>query len=279
MNIALICVVNPQDNDVFPDMLLYYYNLGIKHFYLMLHKSDPVLRNHVFLFETMYDVSVKTFFNDNDEHYHEQDCKVLTDAAIADGMNWIIGSDADELLVLKQHENIEDFLKQFDSSDNIILSYKWIDYRSDADVSENAFINMKYRCKDFMDVTDKGWVKTNGKFSPTMIYSTGFHSIIGSENIVEVSPEQAFYAHFPERNFEQYEKKTNLQRKNWINRYGFFYIDKQIADNPNYLKEAWKDKLITSDGLRTVCNNDKSLQTSEKMEYVYDPINLELFRL
>jgi hypothetical protein len=278
MNTALVSVVHPQDNDVFADMLRYYYNLGIKNYYIMLHKPDVILRNHIFLFETMYDVKVETFFNEKDEHNHDEDVKILTNAALTDGMEWLIGSDADELLVLKQHKNIEEFLSQFDGFPSVVLHFKWIDYRSDKDIYENAFINMPYRCKEFMDVTDKGWIKSCGKFVHTMAYITGFHDIKGCENIFKINPEQAFYAHFPERNFKQYEQKTLLQRKNWLRRYGFFYLDKDLEANPNYLKQIWSDRLITNNGQRQVCNNDKSLKKQNKMEYFLDPIKKEMFK-
>lgn len=278
MNIALATVVNPQDNDVFGYMLLYFYNLGIRNYYLMLHKSDVILRNHVFLFETMYDVKVNTFFNEKDEHNHDEDVKILTDAALKDGMEWFIGSDADELLVLKQHKNIESFLQEYDNYNMTVLHFKWIDYRSDKDVYNNAFINMQYRCKEFMDITDKGWIKSSGKFCSEMEFITGFHDIKGCENIIKINPDIAFYAHFPERNFKQYEQKTLLQRKNWLRRYGFFYLDKDLDSNPDYLKQIWPDRLITTDGSRQVCNNDKSLKDQNKMEYFIDPIPEELFK-
>ena len=278
MNIALITVVNPQDNDVFEDMLRYYYNLGIRNYYMMLHKADRILRDIAFVFERDYDVRVSWFFNEKDEHNHDEDVKVLTLAALADGMEWLIGSDADELLVLKNHKDIESFLIEYDNHDKAVLHFKWVDYRSEANVSENAFANMKYRCKEFMDITDKGWIKSSGKFCQGMEFITGFHDIKGCENIVEVCPEQAFYAHFPERNFKQYEQKTLLQRKNWLRRYGFFYLDKDLELNPDYLKQIWPDRLITTDGSRQICNNDKSLKDLNKMEYFLDPIPKAMFK-
>jgi hypothetical protein len=278
MNIALVSVIHPQDNDIIDFMLVYYYNLGIRNYYLMLHKADRVLRDISFVFERDYDVRVSWYFNDKDEHNHDENVKVLTDIALRDGMDWIIGSDADELIVLKQHKNIENFLQEYNILETVVLHFKWIDYRAETDVSENAFANMRYRCKEYMDITDKGWIKSSGKFSQGMEFITGFHDISGCENIVEVCPEQAFYAHFPERNFKQYEQKTLLQRKNWLRRYGFFYLDKDLEENPDYLKQIWPDRLITTNGQRQVCNNDKSLKSENKMEYFLDPINPEMFK-
>lgn len=279
MNIALVSVIHPQDNDVIEKMLAYYYNLGIRNFYLMLHKPDKILNNLIFNFEVNRDANIKTFFNEKDEHNHDEDVKVLTDACLKYNMNWIIGSDADELLVLKKHMTIQEFLHGYDNHLEIILHFKWIDYRSDKDVYENAFTNMQYRCKEFMDVTDKGWIKSSGKFDRNMNYITGFHDITGCQNIIDINPDQAFYAHFPERNFKQYEQKTLLQRKNWLRRYGFFYLDKDLEENPDYLKQIWPDRLITADGRRQVCNNDKSLKDLNKMEYFLDPINPEMFKI
>ena len=259
MNTALITVVNPQDNDVIYDNLIYYYNMGIRYFYLMLHKPDQVLRDHVFLFETMYDVSVKIFFNENDEHYHEKDCKVLTDAAIADGMEWIIGSDADELLIIKNGKTLEEFLSEQHFAYGS-LHFSWYEYRALADVSENAFINMMFREKEPRQQT-----KSIGRFNDKMAYVPGLHYIADSPEVVNISPDIAFYAHFSDRNEKQYIDKMTLQAKNWNQRYGKYshWAEKLVEDDPLGLKKLW-DLMIEQ-------NKNKSL--------VYDPINPEVFKI
>jgi hypothetical protein len=259
MNIALITVVNPQDNDIFDDMLLYYYNLGIRNYYIMLHKSDIILRNHVFLLETMYDVSVKTFFNESEQHWHEKDCKVLTDAAVKDGMEWIIGSDADELLVIKNGMSLESFLNQYIFPYGS-LHFKWFEYRAISDVNEKAFINMQYREKEPRQQT-----KSIGIFNEKMAYVPGLHYIADSPEVINVDPEQAFYAHFSDRNEKQYVDKMTLQAKNWNQRYGKYshWAEKLIEEDPHGLKNLWMTMLNQ--------NKDK--------EIIHDPINPELFKI
>ena len=56
-----------------------------------------------------------------------------------------------------------------------------------------------------------------------------------------------------------------------------FYLDKDLEENPDYLKQIWYDRLITLDGQRQICNNDKRLKDQNKIEYFLDPINSELF--
>jgi hypothetical protein len=112
---AYISVICPADNDVIKNNIIYYYNLGLRDFYLMLHKPDKMLYEIVqsFLY-FLPEANFKTTVNLSDEHWHDKDCKVLSDMALSDGFKWIIGSDADELLVLKQHENIYDFIAEYD---------------------------------------------------------------------------------------------------------------------------------------------------------------------
>jgi len=259
MNIALICVVNPQDNDVIKDNLIYYYNLGIRHFYLMLHKSDQVLRDHVFLFETMYDVVVDTFFNESDWHYHEKDCKVLTDAAIADGIDWIIGSDADELLVIRNGQSLEEFLSEQHFAYGS-LHFNWYEYRALADVSENAFINIRFREKEPRQQT-----KAIGRFNDKMAYVPGLHYIADSPDVINIDPSIAFYAHFSDRNEKQYIDKMSLQAKNWCQRYGKYshWAEKLIEDDPLGLKKLW----------------DLMIEQNKDKELVEDPIELEMFKI
>lgn len=259
MNIALICVVNPQDNDIFADMLIYYYNMGIRYFYLMLHKPDPILRNHVFLFETMYDVSVKTFFNESNEHWHEKDCKVLTDNALVDGMDWIIGSDADELLVIRGGKTLEEFLSGYNFQYGS-LHFNWYEYRALEDIKENAFINMQFRENESRQQS-----KSIGKFNDKMAYVPGLHYIADSPEVINISSDIAFYAHFSDRNEKQYIDKMTLQAKNWNQRYGKYthWAEKLIKDDPSGLKKLW-DLMIEQ-------NKIKSL--------VYDPIDEEMFKV
>ena len=192
MKPALITVVNPQDNDVIGDQLINYKNIGISNFYIMLHMPDFTLMSICESFRDKFsELNINLFINAQPEHHHEKDCKKLSDSALEDGCDWIIGSDADELLILKRHKMIQEFLSEYDNTE-VVLHCKWIDYRADKDIYSDAFINMKYRCKDYMDVTDAGWIKTCGKFNDKMSFITGFHNIEGCDNIIKINPEIAF---------------------------------------------------------------------------------------
>lgn len=259
MKTALICVVNPQDNDIILQNLIYYYNLGINNFYLMLHKSDRILRDKIFVFETSFDVSIQTFFNEKDEHWHDKDCKILTDACRSDGIEWIIGSDADELLILKNGISLETFLKQYNFPYGS-LHFQWFEYKPLENIYDNAFINMKHRDKDPRQQT-----KSIGIFNSEMMYVPGLHYIANSPEVINVSPDIAFYAHFSDRNEDQYCSKMRLQAKNWNQRYGKYshWAEKMIEDDPEELNRLWSLMLH---------------QNRINKLLVYDPINPEIFK-
>jgi hypothetical protein len=259
MKTALICVVNPQDNDVIKPMLCYYYNMGIRNFYIMCHKPDEILKDIMVDLSVKFHCNFKNFWNYNDEHYHEKDCKVLTDNALVDGMEWIIGSDADELLVIKNGMNLESFLNQYNFPYGS-LHFKWFEYRIIENVSEKAFANMRFREKDPRQQT-----KSIGIFNDKMAYVPGLHYIENSPEVINICPEQAFYAHFSDRNEKQYVDKMTLQAKNWNQRYGKYshWAEKLVEDDPQGLKKLW-DLMIKQ-------NKAKSL--------VYDPISPEMFKI
>ena len=260
MKIAYICVVNPQDNDVILDNIIYYYNLGIKDFYIMLHKPDSELKGILYFQNNpkmCSEIDVRFFYNDKDEHYHEKDCKFLTNKAIADGFDWIIGTDADELLILKQHKTIQDFCSEF-AYNYGSLHFNWFEYRPVVDVYEKAFVNMKLR-----EPIPRIQTKSVGKFNSQMSYVPGLHYIENSPEVITISPDVAFYAHFSDRNEKQYIDKMSLQAINWSQRYGkhSHWAEKMIEDDPGGLKKLWD--------LQIHQNNNKDL--------LFDPIQKEMF--
>jgi hypothetical protein len=256
MNIAYISVVNPQDNDIIYSNFLYYHNLGIKYFYFMLHKPDDILKN-IILKIMESEAHIQIFYNLTDEHWHEKDCKVLTDKAIADGMDWIVGTDADEILVLKKHKSIEEFLSEF-AFNYGSLHFNWFEYKPLCDVYENAFVNMKNR-----DHIPRMQTKSIGKFNNKMSYVPGLHYIAESPEVITISPDVAFYAHFSDRNEKQYIDKMTLQAKNWSQRYGKYshWAEKMIEDDPDGLKKLW----------------DLQINQNLNKDLLFDPIQKEMF--
>lgn len=259
MKPALITVVNPQDNDVISDQLLYYKNIGINDFYIMLHMPDIKLMSMCEFFRDKYkDKNIHLFINSKPEHYHEKDCKVLSDAALEDGCDWIIGSDADELLVLKRHKTIQGFLSGWGMNDYHSLHFQWFEYRPLENLYESALRFMTNR-----ETTPRQQSKSIGKFNKTMAYVPGLHYIENSPQVINIAPDIAFYAHFSDRNKEQYISKMTLQAKNWNQRYGKYthWAEKLIEDDPEGLEKLW----------------NLMLEQNKNKELVYDPINIWMF--
>jgi hypothetical protein len=262
---AYISVICPADNDVIKNNIIYYYNLGLRDFYLMLHKPDKMLYEIVqsFLY-FLPEANFKTTVNLSDEHWHDKDCKVLTDMALSDGFKWIIGSDADELLVLKQHKNIYDFIAEYDLLNSIDLRFSWFEYRvtnREIYFPENAFTEMKMREPEARQQT-----KSIGKFNSKMSYVPGLHYIAGSKNVKVIDPSIAYYCHFSDRNENQYVEKMKMQAVNWNKRYGKYshWAEKMIEENPDAINKLWK---LTVEGNKI--NN----------KLVNDPINERMFRI
>lgn len=257
--IALIQVVR-DDTDILFNNWVYYYNIGVRDFYIMLHMPEPEHFNIVEEFKDWFnDITIKVFVNTIDLHYHDKDCKVLTDAARADGFTWILGSDADELLVLRKHETIYDFLKDY-PPDYYSIQFKFGTYPPLGNVPEhvNAFTHLTGR--------DPEWRKEEksiGRFNDVMFYVPGLHFIMNAPRQIHVDPDTAFYAHFPDRTEAQFEKKYLIQNKNWLERYGQFPLSEQIAKDPDFLKKHWAD----------TCNFNLT------KTLVNDPIDPRLFQL
>ena len=268
---AFISVIR-DDEDIVLNMLIYYYNLGIRDYFILLHKASAELRAEVRkAINMMPEACFHITGHDKDEHYHDKDCRILSDMARAEGFQWIVGSDADEILVLKRHSTIQDFLAQFDNHQTIVLLFKWRDFRTDKEVmpNQNPFLIMKYGCNQFMDETSPGWLKSIGKFNEEMCFQAGFHTILNFDvdKIIQINPEIAVYNHYPERNFLQFKKKHEIQQINWLNRYN---IKTKIPD--------FADRLISINGSRIVASNSKN-ENPNSLEYVLDQVDDRMFKL
>jgi hypothetical protein len=249
MKPCLVTVVCPLDNDVIEDMLYHYLNIGIKDFYIMLHKPDLGLESIVksFYYCTDYDVKVICKYNMTDEHIQEQSAMILVDTARQDGCDWIIPSDADEILILKKLKTIQEFLLDCDKSGSCALRLRWRDIRSHKDTFENAFTKMKYARNEYMDESNKNWMKVIGKFDDKMSYSIGYHIIYDADNQIYIDGDIAEYKHYPYRNLEQFKKKIRSRQKLQMKRFGKFYLDENTVNNDDLLFKEWQKRLVKSD--------------------------------
>ena len=259
MKIAYISVIHPADNDIIHYTLIYYYNLGIRNFYLMLHKSNDELTNIIKdVVDKLYLSKFKIFYSDDNDHRHEKQSKILLDQAKADGFKWIIASDADELLVLKKHKNIEDLIIDYDSINYLSLNFTWYECKIDKDIkNENPFVELKYFAKEPRD-----FYKSIGKFNDGMVFCSGFHTIVNNINeltdlgtdscirfddgiepqeVYKISPDVAFYLHFPHRTNLQFKNKMKLQVENWakIGYPKYYHVAEKMLEEDPELKHVW----------------------------------------
>jgi hypothetical protein len=118
-----------DDTDIIRNNLIYYYNIGVRDQFIMLHKPSEELKkilsscikempeaNFHFLH---WDIEGEGFNSINEEYL-----RILTDKAQKCGFNWIVGSDSDEFLILKKHKTIQEFISQYDTYDIVSLIFK-----------------------------------------------------------------------------------------------------------------------------------------------------------
>jgi hypothetical protein len=255
---AYISVIR-NDEDIVGNNIRYYYNLGIRDFFILLHKASRELIVEIDLAMELKLSNFRIFTHNKDEHYHDKDCKILTDAALNAGFSWIIGTDADDLLVLRKHETIQDFLVEYNIEESCSLLFEWYEYHPTHEVymPKNAFIEFKYRDKEKREQH-----KSIGKFNKRMHYVPGLHFIANSLREIHIPFEVANYTHFPDRNKQQFIQKYKIQDENWMRRYGQFPLHDQIQSDPEFLKKFWESKVF----------HDVS-------NLIYDPIPEEKFEL
>lgn len=255
------CTVVRDDEDVITNNIIYYYNLGIKDFYLLLHKATLALREAV---NKAIALLPGSYFyiteRDDDLHYHDVDMMKLVQYAKNEGCTWIVGTDADELLILKKHKTIKDFLSEYDHHQHISLLFKWFEYpptivSGAVHAPANVFNSFQYRRLDPQEQH-----KAIGKFDDQMKYVPGIHFISNAPVEIKIDPTIAFYGHFPDRNQKQFVKKIKIQYKNWMERYKSFPLKEQIDADPEFLNNFWHTKIVSNMDI-----------------LVYDPINRGLF--
>jgi hypothetical protein len=258
INPAYITVIR-DDEDISRNNIIYYYNLGIRNFFILLHKANRELIKEIDFAMSLKGSNFRIFSHNKDEHYHDKDCKILTDAAMDEGFSWIVGTDTDDLLVLRKHKTIQELLAEYDTEEYYSLLFEWYEYRPTHEVyaPKNAFTEFKYRDKE-----KKEQHKSIGKFNKRMMYVPGLHFISNSPKEIHIPFEVANYTHFPDRNRKQFIRKYKIQDENWMRRYGAFPLHDQMQSDPDFLNKFWEAKIY----------NDVS-------SLIFDPISEEKFNV
>jgi hypothetical protein len=263
MKLAL-CTNVRDDEDIMGHQLVYYHNLGIRNFYIMLHLPDIELEEVIVKAQVQLSDSKFTIFRyEKVDHYHENLVRVLTNRARVDGFDWMIVSDSDELLILKKHKTLEEFIASTNSDTMLYVSllFKWYEYQPTKDLKpkENPFIEFKYRNPEPRPET-----KCVGKLNDEMFFAAGGHYLCYAPHQLLIDPSIAYYVHFPTRNKKQFIDKMKNQQVTWTIRAGSFILDKQMED-PNFLSSFFDGQV--------------RLAMDNKDKLIYEPIDPKMFEI
>ena len=106
-----VCLVIKNDHDLLVEWLEHYQRIGFEHIYLIDNGTRPphaeYLREYIqsgyitYMYVTQYPCQTESYNHILRHHRHET--------------NWIAFFDSDEFLVLKKHNNINDFLREYEN--------------------------------------------------------------------------------------------------------------------------------------------------------------------
>jgi len=280
IKIALILKLR-DDTDIIENNIIYYYNIGIRNFYIMLHLPSELLLSILDSVKTkLSDATFNLLRHDKEglglNPINGDYLKVLTDAAQDDGFKWIVGTDADEFLILRKHNNIYDFIKQYDQYKFVSLLFRWTNYYSQKDeLSLPFYLEMQCR-NNYME-----WTKSIGKFNKNMYYVQGLHHIADMKygqislhmKQILIDPDIAYYAHFQYRSKKQFIDKNIKQ----ANKFNDWRMDRIKAD-PLFFENSW-NRIINERIWPSNMDKEENINNKKSKKLIYDPINPELMEI
>ena len=263
MKVAFISVIR-YDEDTVENLLVYYYNIGLRDFYLTLHVASQELVDIVSNVQAkLKDAKFTILRNEEEILRHEIQIYELSTIARKDGFNWIVASDGDELFILEHHNTIQEFLEQYEHySTDTCLSVKNSEYMPTHEIysPENCFVDFHFRHKQYY----KNSTKTIGKFyTDKMRFSDGLHEMLDADNYIDVNEDVVWSAHFPNRNKTQVARKQRVLYNMWLSRSDVSHYNPAIGaynaklqSDPNFFENIWYSKIIEHpiDSLKFVCD-------------------------
>ncbi len=252
-----------------PYQLLYYYNMGIRNFYITFNNSNAETKKAVNDFAlNKKGVKIFEFYEESEAYNQVEMFDEMSDLAYENGHVWQIPSDADEFLVLKK-ESLEKLLKKYDTYDYGFIKFKWVDYmRTHLDDCNdpNYFTMCKYR-----EPHARPQGKIIYKWSPGCKHGHGNHLLIAKRvKMDEFGLDYGFFAHFANRFFEQVRKKRIRIGEAFILKYGEDCEKPQVKQ---YREWQEKGEQYFIDEWERICNERKE----HFPRYVYDPIDPKMF--
>lgn len=274
------CIMRLRDDtDIIRNLFIYYYNIGIKDFFIMLHFPTKELLTIIESIQKEIPINLRILWHNKEgkglNPINEDYMKVLSDKALSEGFKWIVGTDSDEFLILRKHQTIQEFVSQFDNNEYVSLIFKWANYTLFKEkVKDKFYIEMQYRSNWLQ------WTKAIGKFNEKMYYIQGLHDIANlkfgqkSPHFKQISIDSniAYYAHFPYRSKQQFIEKNTIQTHNAPED---DFRKEKLKQNPNYFDELW-GIMSSLQIFPDVINPDTDKFSKE---FTLDPINPKLMEI
>lgn len=264
MRPAYITCIRNEESLIFHN-LIYYYNIGIRDYYIMFNNSNNKTRGEVERFRlNKQDVKIKTFEDNRIAYKQPERFTMMSNEAYNDKCDWIIPVDADEIIVLIKHKTIQDYLSEFNKHEYGYINCRWYDFHPGPEVGaiNNYFAQWKYR-----ETHPRKASKIIVKWNTIMHYGDGHHLLTKGRNKICESV-IAYYAHFPNRSLEQIKDKIFTIGKAFIEHFGIESERPQVKAYRQILRE----------GNQFYINKwDEILNNRKNTEKIFDPIDPSLF--
>ena len=235
-----VCMIIKNDHDLLPEWVEHYRRIGFNHIYLIDNGTSPphqeYLREHIqsgyltYMYTTQYPFQVQGYNYVLNQFRNET--------------TWLAFFDSDEFLVLKQHNNINDFLREYE--DYAAVSVVWYIFGSNGYLNHQTntiesyikrvrygdFKNGQYHFKSIV-MTDRttsfichsgehneGYTAVDETKTPT---DGPFPKEINT-NIIQLN-------HYVIRSLEDFQEKSRRRSGDgWVKNLDYFYMTDQHAN-------------------------------------------------
>jgi hypothetical protein len=250
--------------------LNYYYNLGIRAFFICLNNSNTETVAEVNRFKKEHpDIEYYEFIDKKTDYNHSNMFNIMSDDAYVRGYAWQVPVDADEILHIKCGRSLQDILRPYDRAKYGYVNLRWIDYQPshlDNPFDLNYFTRWEHR-----EPVPRPPSKIIYKWSPGCLHGDGHHLLISKRNfLTEISPDTMFQAHFVNRERDQIQKKRIRIGEAFIETYG---PDSEKPQVKEYREWQKRGDVYFDEVWENLCQERKL----NFQRYVHDPIDKKLF--
>lgn len=271
MKLAYVSCIG-QEDELIGYNLIYYYNLGIREFYIMFNNSGKTTQRIVDKFlRSKPDIYYRLFVDKDPSYKQRERLTMMANAAYNHGCDWIIPIDTDEIIKLTGYSQLITLLKEYDSHEYVTLKCTWTDYMATSmDYSitpkeKNYFILVKYK-EDHPRPQSKIIVK----WKQGMKFGFGHHCLDTiKDNIIEIPSNILDFAHFADRNKKQFIQKRKQIGLAFISEFGRNSKHRQVVE----YKTDIEDGVYFKNRWESLCQDRKD----NFDRYIYDPIDEDLF--